>query len=66
MEWLLKIAEQYGLFVTLVVYVIWDSRNREGRYLNTIDGLSQNLGIVGDIQKDVDEIKEDIKIIARR
>lgn len=66
MEWITAVAEQYGLFVALVVYVIYDSRQRETRYINTIDGLSQSLGIVGEIQKDVDEIKEDIKTITRR
>ncbi len=66
MEWITAVAEQYGLFVALVVYVIWDSRQRETRYINTIDGLSQSLGIVGEIQKDVDEIKEGMKIITRR
>lgn len=66
MEWLTAVAEQYGLFVALVVYVIYDSKQRETRYINTIDGLSQSLGIVGEIQKDVDEIKEGMKIITRR
>lgn len=66
MEWLTTVAEQYGLFVALVVYVIYDSKQRETRYINTIDGLSQSLGIVGEIQKDVDEIKEGMKIITRR
>lgn len=66
MEWITGVAEQYGLFVALVVYVIYDSKQRETRYINTIDGLSQSLGIVGEIQKDVDEIKEGIKTITRR
>lgn len=66
MEWLSAVAEQYGLFVALVVYVIYDSKQRETRYINTIDGLSQSLGIVGKIQEDVDDIKEGMKIITRR
>ncbi|WP_274598823.1 hypothetical protein AWH56_26845 [Anaerobacillus isosaccharinicus] len=37
MEWLSTIAEQYGLFVVAVVYIIWDGREREGKYIKVID-----------------------------
>jgi len=66
MEWLTSIAEQYGLFVALVVYVIYDSKQRETRYINTIDSLAENFNIVTVIKNDVDEIKADMKVMNRR
>jgi len=66
MEWLTSIAEQYGLFVALVVYVIYDSKQRETRYINTIDSLAENFNIVTVIRNDVDEIKADMKVMNRR
>jgi hypothetical protein len=61
MEVISKIAEQYGLFVALVVYVIWDSRQREANYVSIINKLSDKLKIVDFIKSDVEEMKEDIK-----
>ena len=43
MEWIAEIAKEYGLFVALVVYVIWDSRVREQRLLNIIDALGEEI-----------------------
>lgn len=43
MEWLMEIAKEYGLFVALVVYVIWDARNRELKYLAIIKTLSEEI-----------------------
>lgn len=43
MEWLIELAEKHGLFVALVAYVIWDSRQREVRLLNIIDTLGDEV-----------------------
>jgi len=42
-ELLLQVAKEYGLFVALVVYVIWDSRQREGKYIAIIATLSEEV-----------------------
>lgn len=43
MDWLSQVAQEYGLFVALVVYVIWDSRQREVRYISIIDTLGEEV-----------------------
>lgn len=43
MELLLQVAKEYGLFVALVVYVVWDSRQREGKYITIIATLSEEV-----------------------
>ena len=57
-----------ALYVFLFIYVLYDSRNRERKYQITIQEnqtiikeLSQKLGIVEDIQRDVIDIKEELK-----
>jgi Flp pilus assembly pilin Flp len=40
MDWLLQVAKEYGLFAALVCYVIWDSRQREHKYIAVIQTLS--------------------------
>lgn len=57
-----------ALYVFLFIYVLYDSRNREKKYQITIQEnqaiikeLSQKLGIVEDIQKDVIDIREELK-----
>lgn len=71
-EQLFKLAAGNGiwaaLYVFLFVYVLYDSRNREKKYQTTIyenqaiiKELSQKLGIVEDIQKDVVDIREEMK-----
>lgn len=55
MEWLVKIAEQYGLFVAAVVYIIWDSRQREGKYIMVIDKFGDSFK---KIESDVEKIKD--------
>jgi hypothetical protein len=50
MEWLLQIAQEYGLFVALVIYVLWENKRREERYIGIIDMLAE-------------EIKKDLKFI---
>lgn len=71
-EQLFKLAAGNGIWATLYVflflYVLYDSRNREKKYQITIHEnqsiikeLSQKLGIVEDIQKDVVDIREEMK-----
>jgi hypothetical protein len=43
MEILLNIAKEYGLFVALVVYVLWTTRERENRYIEVIKTLSEEV-----------------------
>lgn len=57
-----------ALYVFLFLYVLYDSRNREKKYQLTIQEnqtiikeLSQKLGIVEDIQRDVVDIREELK-----
>ena len=57
-----------ALYVFLFIYVLYDSRNREKKYQLTIQEnqaiikeLSQKLGIVEDIQRDVVDIREELK-----
>ena len=57
-----------ALYVFLFIYVLYDSRNREKKYQITIQEnqaiikeLSQKLGIIEDIQKDVIDIREELK-----
>jgi uncharacterized protein YktB (UPF0637 family) len=68
---LFKLAAGNGiwaaLYVFLFLYVLYDSKNREKKYQLTIQEnqaiikeLSQKLGIVEDIQKDVSDIKNEL------
>lgn len=57
-----------ALYVFLFIYVLYDSRNREKKYQITIQEnqtiikeLSQRLRIVEDIQRDVVDIREELK-----
>jgi Flp pilus assembly pilin Flp len=43
MEYLLEITKQYGLFVGLVAYVLWTTRERENRYIEVIKTLSEEV-----------------------
>lgn len=43
MDWLLEIAQEYGLFVALVIYVLWENKRREERYIAIIDTLSEEI-----------------------
>lgn len=49
------------MFVALLVYVLKDSRKREGKYQNIIDVLSSKLNTVDEIKQDVTEIKQCLK-----
>jgi hypothetical protein len=42
-EWLLGVAREYGAFVALVAWVLYDSRQREQRYLSVIETLSEEV-----------------------
>lgn len=53
MEWLVDITKEYGLFVALVVYVLWANQKREERYIAIIDTLSE-------------EIKNDLAVIKNK
>jgi hypothetical protein len=53
MDWLVEIGKEYGLFVALVVYVLWTNQKREEQYIAIIDTLSK-------------EIKDDLAIIKNK
>jgi hypothetical protein len=53
MDWLLNIAQEYGLFVALVIYVLYENKRREERYIQIIETLS-------------DEIKVDLAAIMQK
>lgn len=57
-----------ALFVFLFIYVLYDSRKREKKYQETIEDnqsiikeLSSKFGILEDVQKDVSDIKNEMK-----
>jgi len=57
-----------ALFVFLFIYVLYDSRRRENKYQKTIEEnqsiikeLSGRFGILESVQKDVSDIKADLK-----
>lgn len=54
-------ATQYGiwaiLFVSLFFIQIKDSKEREGKYQDTIDALAEKLKLITDIKSDIEEIK---------
>ena len=56
------------MFVALLVYVLKDTKKREGKYQNIIDVLSSKLNTVDEIKQDVSEIKQSLvkKTSARR
>lgn len=58
------------LFCGLLIFELRDSRNRESRYMHTINALNERLKTVdsvrtdtAEIKTDVDEIKTDAKIL---
>lgn len=54
MEIITQLAQEYGLFVALVVYNLWANQKREERYIQIIDTLSEEIKI------DLADIKEKI------
>jgi hypothetical protein len=55
MDWIIEIGKEYGLFVALVVYVLWANQKREERYIAIIDTLSE------EIKGDLAEIKNNLR-----
>ncbi len=55
-----------GIFAVLFVWLFFDTRKdskqREEKYINTIDKLTDKISIVEDIKEDVEEIKDKIGI----
>ena len=60
-EEILQIAISNGiwavLFVALLIYQLKDSAQREIKYQQTIEVLTQKYAVVEDIKQDIDEIK---------
>lgn len=50
------------LFFLLLVYELKDSRKREVKYQDTVSSLSGSLTCVKEISRDVETIKEDVKV----
>lgn len=50
----------YGLFVFLPLYVLKTTGDRERRYQDLLDKLTEKFNIVENVQGDVKEIKEHI------
>ncbi|BFK81499.1 hypothetical protein I3900191A7_16440 [Clostridium baratii] len=63
-EFFKNIASQ-GAWAILFVWLFWDTRKdskqREEKYLNTIDKLADKINIVEEIKEDVEEIKNKLK-----
>lgn len=55
---LMDIAKQYGLFVALVVYTLWENNKREQRYIQIIEKLTDAFS---DLRRDVEAIKNYLK-----
>ena len=60
MDWILALANEYGLFVALVAYVILDSRQRENRYIQREQKYISIIESIKGIKKDVQDIKNEI------
>jgi Flp pilus assembly pilin Flp len=43
MDWLWQVGKEYGAFAALVAYVLWDSKQREHKYLAVIQTLSEEV-----------------------
>lgn len=46
------------LFLGLLVFVLKDSAKREKKYQQTIKDLTEHLGVVKEIKKEVEQVKE--------
>ena len=64
MEELMSAALQqglgYGLFVSLLLYVLKTTGDREKRYQCLLDNMTDRFNVVQDIKEDVKEIKNKI------
>ena len=69
-EEITNLAIQNGLFAVLflglLIYLLKDSSKREKKYQQTIESLNKHLDIVENIEKDVGEIKQEIKYNPKR
>lgn len=65
MEELIKIGMNqglgYGLFIFLLLYVLKTTGEREIKYQNLLDKMTDKFNIVEDIKEDVKEIKTKIE-----
>lgn len=65
MEELVKIGMNqglgYGLFIFLLLYVLKTTGEREVKYQNLLDKMTDKFNIVEDIKEDVKEIKTKIE-----
>ena len=63
---IIKMVISQGIFAALFVWLFFDTRKdskqREEKYINTIDKLTDKISIVEDIKEDVEEIKDKIGI----
>ncbi|WP_297713218.1 BhlA/UviB family holin-like peptide [Clostridium sp.] len=63
---IIKMVISQGIFAVLFVWLFFDTRKdskqREEKYINTIDKLTDKISIVEDIKEDVEEIKDKIGI----
>ncbi|WP_286909616.1 BhlA/UviB family holin-like peptide [Clostridium sp. UBA1652] len=50
----------YALFVFLLLYVLKTTGDREKRYQDLLDKLTEKFSIIEDIKSDVKEVKEHI------
>lgn len=57
MDWLVTLAKEYSLFVALVAYVLYDSRQRENRYILREQKYIKIIGSIESIKKDLQDIK---------
>ena len=48
------------LFLALLIFVLKDSKQRENKYQQTIKDLTEHLGVVHEIKKEVEEIKQGV------
>ena len=51
------------LFVILLFYQLKDSKEREGKYQQTIESLGKSLEIINEVKEDVEIIKDEINKI---
>ncbi|MEG1141799.1 MAG: BhlA/UviB family holin-like peptide [Clostridia bacterium] len=58
---IIKMVVSYGIFAVLFVYLFFymlkDSKIRETKYQEIITSLTDKFGVVEDIKKDVEDIK---------
>lgn len=62
MEQILDLAIKNGLwavlFLGLLIFVLKDSKARENKYQQTIKNLTEHLGVVNEIKKEVEQVKD--------